>query len=134
MYDSGKIIVGLIIFLALVTFPFYNNIGKVNAKPELKIDTPEIQKLPEQERKCVESKEFMRGGHMQLLNDWRDSVVRQDNRLYKNAANKEFNMSLQNECMRCHSNKKDFCDKCHNYMAVVPYCWDCHIAPKEKKL
>lgn len=133
MYDGGKIIIGLIIFLALVTFPFYNNIGKVNAKPELKIDTPEIQKLPEQDRKCVEPKEFMRGGHMQLLNDWRDSVVREDHRLYKNSANKDFNMSLQNECMRCHSNKKDFCDKCHNYMAVVPYCWDCHIAPKEKK-
>ena len=133
MYDGRKIIIGLIIFLALVTFPFYNNIGKVNAKPELKIDTPEIQKLPEQDRKCVEPKEFMRGGHMQLLNDWRDSVVREDNRLYKNSANKDFNMSLQNECMRCHSNKKDFCDKCHNYMAVVPYCWDCHIAPKEKK-
>ncbi|MBI5203763.1 MAG: sulfate reduction electron transfer complex DsrMKJOP subunit DsrJ [Nitrospirae bacterium] len=134
MYDSGKIIVGLIIFIALVTFPFYNNIGKVNAKPELKIDTPEIQKLPEQERKCVEPKEFMRGGHMQLLNDWRDSVVRNGNRVYKNSVSKEFNMSLQNECMRCHSNKKDFCDKCHNYMAVKPYCWDCHIAPKEKKL
>ena len=134
MYDSGKIIVCLIIFIALVTFPFYNNIGKVNAKPELKIDTPEIQKLPEQERKCVEPKEFMRGGHMQLLNDWRDSVVRNGNRVYKNSVSKEFNMSLQNECMRCHSNKKDFCDKCHNYMAVKPYCWDCHIAPKEKKL
>ena len=134
MYDSGKIIVGLIIFIALVTFPFYNNIGKVNAKPELKIDTPEIQKLPEHERKCVEPKEFMRGGHMQLLNDWRDSVVRNGNSVYKNSVNKDFNMSLQNECMRCHSNKKDFCDKCHNYMAVVPYCWDCHIAPKEKKL
>ena len=37
-------------------------------------------------------------------------------------------MSLQNECMRCHSNKKKFCDECHNYMAVKPYCWDCHIA------
>lgn len=133
MYDSGKIIVGLIIFIALVTFPFYNNIGKVNAKPELKLDTPEIQKLPEQDRKCVEPKEFMRGEHMQLLNDWRDSVVRNGNRVYTNSAHKTFNMSLQNECMRCHSNKKDFCDKCHNYMAVKPYCWDCHIAPKENK-
>jgi len=35
--------------------------------------------------------------------------------------------------MKCHSNKKEFCDKCHNYMAVVPYCWSCHIAPKEEK-
>jgi hypothetical protein len=42
-------------------------------------------------------------------------------------------MSLQNGCMRCHSNKKKFCDECHNYMAVKPYCWDCHIQPKEKE-
>jgi len=42
-------------------------------------------------------------------------------------------MSLQNGCMTCHSNKKKFCDECHNYMAVVPYCWDCHIQPKEKE-
>jgi hypothetical protein len=42
-------------------------------------------------------------------------------------------MSLQNSCMKCHSNKKEFCDKCHNYVAVKPYCWSCHIAPKEDK-
>ncbi len=30
-------------------------------------------------------------------------------------------MSLQNGCMKCHSNKKKFCDECHNYMAVKPY-------------
>ncbi|MBI4686053.1 MAG: sulfate reduction electron transfer complex DsrMKJOP subunit DsrJ [Nitrospirae bacterium] len=133
MYNAGKIIFGLLIFLALVTFPFYNNIGKVSAKPEPKIDTPEIQKLPENERKCVEPKDFMRGEHMQMLNDWRDSVVREDNGIYMSSQGKQFNMSLQNTCMKCHSNKKEFCDKCHNYMAVAPYCWTCHIQPKENK-
>lgn len=133
MYDGGKIIVGILIFLAFVTFPFYNNIGKANVKPEVKLDTPEIQKLPEQERKCIESKDVMRGGHMQMLNDWRDSVVRDGQRIYTNSSGKQHNMSLQNECMRCHSNKKNFCDKCHNYMAVTPYCWTCHIQPKEDK-
>ena len=70
---------------------------------------------------------------MQLLNQWRDSVVRNGDRIYVNAENKEFTMSLQNTCMNCHSNKKDFCDKCHNYIGVKPYCWGCHIAPKEKE-
>ncbi|MEW6109586.1 MAG: sulfate reduction electron transfer complex DsrMKJOP subunit DsrJ [Nitrospirota bacterium] len=135
MYDGGKIIAGLIIFLALVTFPFYNNIGKANAKPEPKTDTPEILKWEQEygRKECIESKEFMRPNHMQMLNGWRDSVVRNGDRIYVNSTGKSFNMSLQNTCMHCHSNKKDFCDKCHNYMAVVPYCWDCHIAPKEKK-
>jgi [DsrC]-trisulfide reductase subunit J len=134
LYDGGKILIGLLVFVAIATFPFYYNIGKVNAKPEPKLDTPAILQMPEQERKCVESKEFMRTEHMQLLNNWRDSVVREGYRKYvSETSGKHYNMSLQNECMRCHSNKKKFCDQCHNYMAVKPYCWDCHIAPKEKE-
>jgi hypothetical protein len=35
--------------------------------------------------------------------------------------------------MDCHSDKTKFCDQCHNYLSVNPYCWDCHIAPEEKK-
>jgi cytochrome c len=132
LYDGGKILIGLLVFVAVATLPFYYNIGKVNAKPEPKLDTPAILQLPEQERKCVESKKFMRTEHMQLLNNWRDSVVRDGYRQYTSeTSGKHFNMSLQNECMRCHANKKKFCDECHNYMAVKPYCWDCHIAPKE---
>jgi hypothetical protein len=132
LYDSGKILIGLLVFVAIATFPFYYNIGKVNAKPEPKLDTPAILQMPEQDRKCVESKAFMRTEHMQLLNNWRDSVVRDGYRQYISSANgKHYNMSLQNGCMNCHSNKKKFCDQCHTYMAVKPYCWDCHIAPKE---
>ena len=134
MYNAGKIIIGLIIFLGLVTFPILYNGGKATAKPDPKIDTPEILKLPENERKCVESKAFMTKEHMKLLNEWRDWVVRDGNGVYTNTEGKIFTMSLQNTCMKCHSNKTKFCDECHNYAAVKPYCWDCHIAPKEKEL
>lgn len=131
MYNSGKIIAGLVVFLAFFTFPFYYNLGKANARPELKLSTPVIQQLAE--KKCVESRDFMRAEHMQLLNDWRDSVVRDGNRIYVNAEGKKFTISLQNTCLDCHSNKKEFCDRCHNYMAVKPYCFSCHIEPKESK-
>ncbi|MHB8880612.1 MAG: sulfate reduction electron transfer complex DsrMKJOP subunit DsrJ [Thermodesulfovibrionales bacterium] len=131
MYNGGKIIAGMLVFLAFFTFPFYYNLGKANARPEPKLNTPVIQQLAE--KKCVESRDFMRAEHMQLLNDWRDSVVRDNNRIYKNREGKEFSISLQNTCMNCHSNKKEFCDKCHNYMAVKPYCFSCHIEPKENK-
>jgi len=136
LYDGGKIIVGLAIFLAFALFPFYNNIGKVNAKPEPKTDTPAIQEWEKQygKKECVESKEYMRAEHMQMLNNWRDAVVRETYREYVSmTSGKHFNMSLQNGCMKCHSNKKQFCDQCHNYMAVKPYCWDCHIQPMEKE-
>jgi len=133
MYNSGKIIAGLAVFLILATLPFLLNLGKANAKIEPSIDTPEINAMPK--KHCVESKEFMRSEHMQLLNDWRDEVVRNGNRIYTSNSNgNQFTISLQNTCMKCHSNKKDFCDKCHNYMAVKPYCWSCHIAPKEEPL
>ncbi len=85
MYDGGKVITGIIILLALVAFPFlYNivsyNVGKASKVPEPKVDTPEIQRLPEKERVCVEPKEYMRDNHMKLLNDWRDWVVREGSR------------------------------------------------------
>lgn len=131
MYDGGKIILGIIIFLAIVTFPFYSNMGKAVTKPEPKLDTPEIKKLSE--KKCVETKDFMRAEHMKLLNQWRDSVVRDGNRLYTNSEGKLYQMSLQNTCMKCHSNKKKFCDECHKYVDVSPYCWDCHLQPKESE-
>lgn len=134
MYDGGKIIAGLLIFLALVTFPFYYNIGKVNAKPDLKYDTEAIKAAQAELGKkevCVEPRAFMRGGHMQLLNTWRDSVIRLGKREYTNSEGRHFNISLQNTCLKCHSNKKKFCDRCHNYMAVKPYCFDCHLVPKE---
>ena len=134
IYDLGKILIGLAVLVAIATFPFWNNIGKVNAKPDPKFDTPAIQEWEKVngKKECVESKAFMRQEHMQLLNNWRDSVVRDGYRQYvSETSGKHFNMSLQNGCMHCHSSKKKFCDECHNYMAVKPYCWDCHIAPKE---
>ncbi len=125
MYDKGKIIAGLIIFIVLVTFPFLYNIGKVSAKPEPKIDTPVIEQLKEKE--CIESKDFMKANHMQLLDKWRDMAVRDGERVYVNSKGKKYEISLQNTCLKCHSNKKEFCDKCHNYMSVKTYCWDCHL-------
>jgi hypothetical protein len=132
MYDGWKIIVGLIIFVGIATFPFLYDVGKASIPPpDPKIDTPEIQKMAV--KKCVESKSFMKAEHMVMINDWRDSVVRDGNRLYTSTDGQQYAMSLQNTCMKCHSNKTKFCDECHNYVGVKPYCWDCHIAPKEEK-
>lgn len=130
MYDAGKIIAGLVVFVGLVTLPYLLNAGKSYPKPEPKVDTPYIKQLAE--KKCVESKETMKTLHMQMLNDWRDAVVRDGQRIYTANDGKTYAMSLQNTCMKCHSNKKQFCDQCHNYVAVTPYCWDCHIQPKEE--
>jgi len=134
MYNGGKIIAGLIVFIGLFTFPVFYNMGKTSKMPEPKLDTPAILELPKAERKCMESKEYMRADHMQLLDNWRDKVVREGNLVYESTTGKKYIMSLQNTCMHCHSNKKEFCDKCHTYANVPdPYCWTCHISPKEKE-
>jgi hypothetical protein len=134
MYNGGKILLGLIIFIALVTAPFWLSGKQATAKPDPKVDTPEILKLPESERKCVEPTAFMKKEHMKMLNEWRDSVVRDGLTIFTSTTGKQYTMSLQNTCMKCHSNKSKFCDECHNYASVKPYCWDCHLAPKEKGL
>jgi hypothetical protein len=33
--------------------------------------------------------------------------------------------------MKCHNNKKNFCDRCHERLSVNPTCWDCHNLPEE---
>jgi hypothetical protein len=133
MYDGGKIMTGLIIFIGIATYPFLYNQGIAGKKPEPKIDTPAIKALAEADRKCVEPKAFMIPEHMKLLNEWRDAALRDGKRTYVSSTGKKYEISLQNGCMKCHSNKKQFCDQCHLYMNVNPYCWDCHLVPKEPK-
>jgi hypothetical protein len=127
IYDGTKIIIGIIIFLLLITFPVWHNAmsGKTRYTPKPKIVTKEKQ--------CIEQKQYMRDRHMDLLIDWRDTVVRNGIRTYVASNGKKYTMSLTATCINCHSNKAEFCDQCHNYAGVTPYCWDCHNYPKEAK-
>ena len=126
MYNKGKIITGLVIFVVLFASPFLYGLVKSEPPPE-----PELTAKAKEAKQCVEAKEFMVESHMQLLNEWRDEAVRNGNRIYVATNGKEYTVSLQNTCMDCHSNKSKFCDQCHNYAGVSPYCWECHIEPKE---
>jgi hypothetical protein len=131
MYDKGKVVVGIAIFILLITFPIYYNITAGSSKqPKPSLDTPEIQALSQ--KQCVKPKDAMKAEHMQILNEWRDSVVR-DGERYIDINGVKYEKSLQKTCLKCHSNKEKFCDECHSYTNVKPYCWDCHLAPKEKK-
>lgn len=125
MYDMNKILPGLIVFVGLMTFPIWYNGGDAGAVPK-----PE---KPANAKECVKDTEYMRSSHMVLLNQFRDSVVRDAERgAIKHAGGVEYDeKSLMLGCMKCHVSKKKFCDECHTYAAVKPYCWDCHIQPKE---
>jgi hypothetical protein len=131
-YDLKYILLGLAIFFGLVISPILPNLGKIVAAPSPKLDTPAILKLAEKERQCVMPTPYMRANHMQMLVDWREAVVRNGDREFINPEGKKFTVSLSNTCMECHSNKTQFCDKCHNFVAVTPNCWGCHLDKEQK--
>lgn len=107
MYKGGKIIASLIIFVAILTFPFFYNMGKANAGPDVNLKTPAILALAPADQQCVESPEFMRANHMQLLNQWRTEAVRNGQTVYINSLGKSFDMSLQDTCLNCHSTEAE---------------------------
>lgn len=127
MRDRSLIYIGLLIFLAVITLPFTLNLaaGGAGQPPDLV--------LPENETQCVESTEYMKSSHMQLLLNWREDFVRRDIREYTASDGRTYDIGLTGTCLeQCHSNKAEFCDRCHEYGGVEgPYCWDCHIDPRE---
>jgi hypothetical protein len=140
MYDAGKVIVGLGIFVVLFTSPFWYNaaIGTDLGAPD---PAPALKMSP----RCVQETRWMRERHMDLLNTWRNDVVRLDDRfliqtdaygrltteIRKWPDGAPMQKSLSNTCLRCHSNYTEFCQRCHRNSAVTPLCFDCHLTRTE---
>jgi hypothetical protein len=126
MYNAGKILTGLVLFVALVTLPFWYGAahGKLNEQPKLE--------KPAKATRCIEDTAYMRAWHMDMLNQWRNAVVRDNERIYTASDGKQYKMSLTGTCLQCHADKAKFCDQCHSYVGVQPYCWECHVTPQEK--
>ena len=122
MYNAGKIIIGLIIFLGSDHCSRSGTTsGRAATPPKLEVGT--------QEKQCVESTPYMKSSHMQLLDTWRDEVVRNGKRVYINSTGKTFDMSLQNTCTKCHAKKDAILRSMPHLRGRSPKCWDCHIAP-----
>ena len=106
MYDSGKIIPGLIIFVLIITFPIWYNHGDAG-------EVPKAGKAQRTQSSVSCRLTEMRTKHMQLLNQWRDEVLRTGDRAFFEVEGKMYQKSLQNACIKCHTSKKKFCDTCH---------------------
>jgi len=132
LYGGSWIIAGLVVLLALLTFPMWYG-ATATARPA-------FQSLPNPAgEKCIESREYMRDHHMQMLLQWRDDVVRGGDRVYVSRDGKrKWNKSLTGTCMACHD-KADahgksltaatYCPDCHAHVNVRLYCWDCRVDP-----
>lgn len=121
MYKGGRIIASLLIFVAFLTFPFFYNMGKANAGPEINLQQLEYMQ-------SVEPAINMKAGHPQLFNQWRDEFVRNGKTVYVNSQGKEFDISI--EKLAASDTSKQFCVSCHEYLAVKTTCWSCHSVPK----
>ena len=122
MADRGKILIGLAVFVILVTFPFWSGLA---ASGEAEITRPELE-YPADAEACVEETEWMTANHMNLLNEWRNAVVREGAVEYTASNGKTYTMSLTKTCLDCHGDPDNFCTRCHDYADVTPTCWECH--------
>jgi hypothetical protein len=122
MRDRLLILAGLLVFVAMFTFPFWHAViaRSTSAGPVLQ--------LPAGVRHCVAARDYMRSSHMQLLLQWRDGLVRHQQRNFTAFDGQVYRASLSKTCLgQCHTSRAAFCDQCHAYAAVAtPYCWDCH--------
>ena len=146
-YDANKIFIGLCIFMGLIVLPLVYNLalgsgGKGGKRPVLQkaADSQPAgsalkQALTGRKDCLMTSAARMREEHMDALNVWRDEYVRDGKVLHKGkfdkwpGSNKPIHKSLSKTCLGCHADKTKFCDRCHDYAGVKPYCWECHVVP-----
>jgi len=97
-----------------------------NAVTAAEVRAPQLV-LPREQPGCVLPTGPMKTSHMELLNRWRDEAVRRGERVMTTWDGRVYRRSLTGSCLGCHTDKTTFCDRCHDYVAVTPYCWDCHV-------
>jgi [DsrC]-trisulfide reductase subunit J len=129
MHDKGKVIAGIVIFLIVVLFPIWFT----GAFGDFKMPEPDPA-TDATRTECVRNNEdgWMTANHMDLLNEWRDDVVRREDRGPVLIAGEEWEKSLTRTCLGCHGSYQNFCNECHTYADVKPDCWQCHVIPEGK--
>jgi len=132
MNDRNIILTAVAVFVVVALFPFWGSWVSAGSG-----DPPELEK-PGGDA-CVMETEFMRESHMDLLNQWRDEVVRDGERFFTAAEGYTLPAGMEREekslsltCLDCHS-KAQFCDRCHDYSAITPNCWSCHVIPEGRE-
>jgi len=100
MHDAAKIVAGSSL-AAVMTSPFWYN--ALTAAPAA---VPALAPPPNGSKEWRRARAYMRANHMDLLNEWRDLVVRAGQRDYVSTTNgRAFDMSLSRTCLDCHSNR-----------------------------
>ena len=70
---------------------------------------------------------YMRFHHMDLLKDLRDEMVR-DGKGKVEFFGKTRQVEIDG-CWKCHSSRREFCNRCHGPVNLYPDCFRCHYCP-----
>ena len=124
MPDRMRVVLGLGAFFLVLAYPVWNALGS-SADPA----RPALERSVDPSG-CVEDTAYMAARHQDLLNAWRTAVVRDGERYYLATSGKEYEISLTGTCMKCHTNREAFCERCHTYADVTTTCWACHVPPE----
>ena len=124
MVSTPKVIVVTAVFAFVLLFPFIYNAVGTGMFSEVK--RPQV--VIEKSGQCIKETGYMRKNHGDMLEHNRELIVREG---------KRDTVGLST-CRKCHSNREEFCDRCHNYVGVFPVndytgCFACHYYPKNKK-
>lgn len=157
MQDAGKVIGGIIVFLALLSIPIWvtqaagnaNEVANPVVDPEVvndfmaenyPDDVADYESFIESNENydgCIESTDYMRLNHMKLLMNWRQWSVRDDTKgdlgvstYTSEETGIEWFMSLTETCLGCHNDRDIFCNQCHEYTATQLGCFECHVEPE----
>jgi hypothetical protein len=119
----------------VLTVPFWYALGQ---RVSGQSDPAPSPALPTNAEHCIEKD--MRAQHMQVIDEWRDTVVREGiTEKYKSTSfpGETYERSLTKTClMQCHATgdvdstvsvQERFCNECHEYANIRPNCWDCHL-------
>jgi hypothetical protein len=88
MYNKSLVLTIIVVVLLIVVTPFlYWRVSPGALLP------PKPEPPPGGEKRCVESTDFMRKHHVDLLEEWRQSVVREGHVKYVASDGKEYDES-----------------------------------------
>lgn len=124
MVSKPKVIVVTAVFAVILLFPFIYNAVGTGMFSEVK--RPQV--VIEKSGQCIKYTGYMRRHHGDMLERNMELVQKEG----------MTNVVGLNDCRKCHSNREEFCDRCHDYVGVYAVndstgCFTCHDYPKTKK-
>lgn len=87
--------------------------------------------MPEREEACIEDTAYMRFQHMDLLLDLRDEVVREGSHMQVVVDGQVRQVTLDG-CWDCHTDRTQFCNRCHDSVNLNLNCFKCHHDPSSE--